>query len=558
MLENFNMNKNPVIGIIGGTGKMGTFFRHLFEKDGLTVLIAGRSTPLTYQQLCQKSDIVIISVPFDKTNETIKSISKDLKSNSLLVNFSSIQEPGFFEMSKTGTPFLGIHPLFGPLVTSLEGQVFAFCKGKENHWGQFLKQYFESKNAKVIFLDPQEHDKQMALVQGLIHLSNILIGMTLKNSKIVSEISTPIFRLQTLILGRVFSQNSNLYENILMENQQFLKILESIENNFTQLKKLINNKNRDEFAKTFDEIKSSLGQFIKVAENKTANILNIIDKQPIKTHYALNPITNIKDLTIAFLGPSGTYSEQAANNSFPKAQNFLPAKTIGEVFDFVNSGKADFGVVPSENLIEGMVKETIASLIQFPLEICGEYVLPIHHCLLSFGKDKSNIEVIKSHPQALGQCRNYLKINFSNARIESQNSTVSAIETDHSPNTGFIASSQAAKLYNLSILDTNIGDNKNNQTEFFIVGHNKVSENPRKSILLLSAYDRVGVLRDILNIFADKDLNLSKISSIPSGDKAGEYLFFIEVNINKKYPEYQKALKDLEQYCQSIRILGEI
>lgn len=553
------MKNLPTIGIIGGTGKMGSFFRHFFEKEGFEVLIAGRKTLISYRELCEKSDIVFVSVPISETTHVIKKILLWLKKDALLSDFTSLKQASTKAMKKRLGPYLGIHPLFGPLITSLEGQVIVFCPGEiKSTKIEFLKTLFEKNGARVIILKPEEHDKQMAFIQALIHFINIGLGITLSKPeiKINSELSTPLFRLQSLIIGRIFGQPASLYSDISMENPQAKKVINEYLKQAQNLSILISKKDKDRFSKIFSKTEQTLGPFIKVAEQKTTDILNIIDKQPIKSNISRLKI-NSEDIKVAFLGPEGTYSNLVTNKIFPKAKTLLATKTIDEVFSRVNSGEVDFGIVPSENSIEGSVKETVDCLIDYPLEIVANYNLPINHFLLSKSNKITNIKVIKSHPQALGQCRNWIKVNLPWAKVENALSTVAAIEGS-SDQTAFIASEQAAKKYKLNILAKNIGDNKNNQTEFYVISQQKNNLIPNKAILLLSVYDRVGILKDILEVFALNNLNLTRILSIPSGSKMGDYLFLIDVEIKSKLKNYKKALVQLKQYCPMIRTLGEV
>lgn len=552
---------NPIIGIIGGTGRIGNFFKLFFEKDGLKVLIAGRNTSLTYQKLCQQSDIVFISVPINFTTSTINQILPFLKKDSLLVDLASLKSESMEAMSKSKTAYLGIHPLFGPLITSLEGQVIVFSKGKDNKWVKFLKDYFENKKSKVILIDAKTHDKQMALIQGLVHLTNITLALTLTNSKtkLSKELSTPVFRLQQLVMARIFGQPSELYENILMENPLFIEVLDELNKNLSNLTKIIKDKDRSKFNNLYTKTQQILGSFIKVAEQKTTSILNMIDTQPTKIKLQKISVTS-SNAKVAYLGPEGTYSHSATKSFFPKSK-LIPVKTISDVFEEVNNGIVDFGVVPSENMIEGVVKETLGNLIDYPIEVLACYNLPIKHALLSHGKDLNKIKTVISHPQALGQCRNWLKTNLPNAKIETANSTVSAILETKDQSVAFISPQDSAKKYKVNTLVKDIGDKKNNQTEFFVISthqSNLFKQPKTKALLLLTVFDRVGVLKDILDTFAQRGLNLSKIVSIPSGNQVGEYMFLIEVGIKNMQPEYKSCLKRLEQHCHTIRILGEI
>lgn len=550
------------IGIIGGTGKMGSFFHTFFQQKGLNVLISGRTTKLTQEELCQKSDIVIISVPLDIAPQKIKEVISQVKTDTLLVDFSSLQQTTNNALKKFNGPSVSIHPLFGPLVKSIENQAFSFTEnGSSNKKIEFLKDLFSKNGAKIITLLAEEHDKQMAQIQALVHLSNIALAKTLTDtgSNIHKDLSTPLFRLQSLVIGRILGQSSELYENILMENPEFIPILKTYLKNIQLMENFIEKKDKHKFEKVYTTIQKKLGSFIQVAEQKTSEVLSLIDKQPIK-HNLKEVETNLKNASVAYLGPEGTYSYQAAKAMFPKTEKLIPVKTITDVFDAVNSGETDYGVVPSENLIEGVVKDTLNNMIDYPIHILAEFALPIHHALISYGSDPLEIKIIKSHPQALGQCKNWLKSNFPNTPIESASSTLAAI-AEENPEVGIIAGKLAAEKYGLNILRENIGDNPNNQTTFYAISTSDKDifiQKKTKAIMLLSVHDRIGILRDILDTFASKSLNLSRIVSIPSGQKAGEYMFLIDTTISDKEDNLEEVIKGLKQYCTQIRVLGKV
>ena len=269
----------------------------------------------------------------------------------------------------------------------------------------------------------------------------------------------------------------------------------------------------------------------------------------------------MKKLKIGFLGPKGTFSHQAAIKILSEKNLFVSLPTIKQIFERVNNQEIDFGVVPVENTIGGIVSETINSLINYPLKVNGSFNVRIEHSLLSPTKNKRNIEIIKSHPQALEQCRGWLEKNLPKIKLETVPSTIFPILERKNKNIGFICSKIAAKVYNLNILAKNIEENRDNFTKFYLIssGIDKKLQKQlkaKKTLILLTVYNRVGILRDILDVFAKENLNLTAIHSIPSRVKPWDYLFFIEIQAPLSCLKIKKALKAIQKYCPVIKLLG--
>jgi chorismate mutase/prephenate dehydratase len=198
-------------------------------------------------------------------------------------------------------------------------------------------------------------------------------------------------------------------------------------------------------------------------------------------------------------------------------------------------------------------------LVDSSLYVCGSLVLPIHHQLLSKEKKLSDIYTVVSHPQALAQCKKWLDEKLPNVKIIAMDSTTAALESIKK-NYGYIASKHAAKVYNIPVLAQNIEDTLSNTTRFYIISLRPqkltgISNN--RTLLFLTVYNRVGILRDILNVLAQHNLNLLKLESRPSQEKLWDYHFFVEIEAKEDDPTVTKALTDLEDYCPVIRILGQ-
>ncbi|MDP3052673.1 MAG: prephenate dehydratase [bacterium] len=558
-------SQKPIIGIIGGTSQFGQWFKSFFEINGLKVLIASRKTDLTSVELAKTADIVIVSVPLRATLGVIKEIRKYLHPDALLADFTSLKEKSLKEMMKAGCGVLGIHPLFGPLSPSIKNQLIVFCLGRQNRWVDYLKNIFEKNGAKVIFTTSEEHDQQMAIIQALTHFTNIVLARTIQKEKlsILDAYATPVFRLQSILMGRILGSNPELYAELEMENPFFLKILREFFSESRRLGLLVKNKDYRKFIKIFSQTADSMKNFIPIAQLKSTEIISLIEHQPIeiKKQKRIFNLKAKKNIKLAFLGPEGTYSHRAALDVFPNKTDLIACPTIAKIFEIINSGEFDFGIVPAENSSEGIIEETLDNLIDYPLSVLGSYNLDIHHCLLGRTDNFGKIKTIKSHFQPLAQCKNWLSKNFPQAILETTSSSTQAILSTNDLGTAFIASREAAKKYGLKILAENIEDKKSNTTQFYVLSKSVYPEISRqlkakKTLILIAVYDRPGVLRDILNSFASREINLSKLHSRPSAVGRWNYYFFLEVEALPENKNLKEALKGIKKYCAVLRILG--
>ncbi|MFN6537692.1 MAG: prephenate dehydratase [Nostoc sp. EkiNYC01] len=278
-------------------------------------------------------------------------------------------------------------------------------------------------------------------------------------------------------------------------------------------------------------------------------------------------------ISIAHLGPPGTYSEQAAvfyvnwlgKNTGVEAI-LCPYPSISQSLHAVADGQAHLAVVPVENSIEGSVTMTLDTLWQLDnLQIQLALVLPIVHTLISCATSLDKIKTVYSHPQALAQCQGWLERFLPTIQIIANNSTTEALQQlEQDPTTAAIASSRAAQLYNLPILASGINDYPENFTRFWVVSQGEANAGSQKSkpdashtSLAFSVPANVpGALVKPLQIFAQLGINLSRIESRPTKRSLGEYLFFIDVEADAKETQMQSALAELSIYTEILRILG--
>ena len=264
---------------------------------------------------------------------------------------------------------------------------------------------------------------------------------------------------------------------------------------------------------------------------------------------------------IGYLGPAGTYTEQAALLYAPDAE-LQPYPTISAVGAAVVADELDSGVVPIENSLEGSVTFTLDLLIaQSGLSICNEVVIPIDHYLVAPpGVSADSVEVIYSHPQALAQCRAYLGEHFPTVAREASLSTVAAVIDMQSSRVpaAAICPQRATEIYDVRILAQSIQDNSANQTRFVALAHDDhpPTGHDRTSISFAFAIDRPGNLYHAIGEFAERNINLVKIESRPTKRELGRYVFLIDCDGHRDEPEVAAALQGLREYADVFKILG--
>jgi len=264
---------------------------------------------------------------------------------------------------------------------------------------------------------------------------------------------------------------------------------------------------------------------------------------------------------IGFLGPAGTYTEEATLQYDSQAE-LLPFPSIAAIGQAVTSGLTEQGVVPIENSLEGSVTFTLDLLISQPgLSIRDEIVLPIEHFLLALpGTQFSDIQVIYSHPQALAQCRDFLEKHFPQAQQGASLSTVAAVTDLRNSElpAAAIAPRRAAELHDMEIIGQNIQDSPNNVTRFVVLaGEDHPSTGRDKTSICFSfEQDSPGVLYQALGEFASRNINLAKIESRPTKESLGQYIFLIDCDGHRQDPLVKEALEAVAGKVSMLKILG--
>jgi len=266
-----------------------------------------------------------------------------------------------------------------------------------------------------------------------------------------------------------------------------------------------------------------------------------------------------RTLEVAFLGPEGTFTEAAVLKHFGHAVRSRPLATIGEVFQQVEAGQVDYGVVPVENSTEGMVSHTLDSFLGSPLKICGEVELKIELQLLARGKPSpGQIQRIVAHQQALAQCRHWLDRHWPGVPREPVSSNgEGARRAAEEPGTAAVAGRMAAERYGLTALAEDIQDYPDNATRFLVIGQESVPPSGRdKTSLVVSTHNRPGALFELLEPFHRQGISLTRIDTRPSRTQAWAYVFFIEFEGHQDDEVTRDILEQLKERSMLLKPLG--
>ncbi len=267
-------------------------------------------------------------------------------------------------------------------------------------------------------------------------------------------------------------------------------------------------------------------------------------------------------LTIAHLGPAGTYAETATIAYIESTQldaELCPYPTIPQAIEALEAGQVDLAVVPVENSLEGSVNTTLDSLWRSTqdLQIQRALVLSIEHQLVTLAQDFSQIQKVYSHPQALGQCQWWLDRHLPEAQRISTNSTTEILaHLGELPKAAAISSPRAAQLYGLPVLAGPIGDQPDNQTRFLVLGYPPATIGTHTSLVFTLPANRPGALLAALEQFARRNINLSRIESRPTKRSLGEYLFFVDIEANGSEPLLAEVVQELTTCVEKIKSFG--
>lgn len=264
-------------------------------------------------------------------------------------------------------------------------------------------------------------------------------------------------------------------------------------------------------------------------------------------------------MKIAFQGERGAYSEMASLQHFSTAIELIPCKTLSDVFEIIENDQVDYAVVPIENSIEGSVNETYDLLVNTKKMVCNEIYFRVVHCLISYNdSDLSKIKAVYSHPQALGQCRNFLQKNsITPIPFYDTAGSVKMLKEFPIENAGAIASERAAETYDMKIIEKGIEDNKNNYTRFIVLaGKDAEPTGNDKTLAIFSTKHVPGALYKVIGEFASRNINLTMIVSRPTKEKPWEYNFYVDFEGHRKDEKVRECLEQLKDNTEFLKVLG--
>ncbi len=529
---------------------MGQAFKKHLEKKGYEVLVSGRSTELTHEQLAKQADIVIISVPISNTVEIIEKIAPHLRPKTILADFTSIKaEPLYAMLSAHAGPVVGLHPVFGPENVS-PGQTIVICPGRDEKAQKKVEQVFSDFH--LIELEAKEHDKAMALVQGLQHFLETAFAATTAKMQIPLDtllaVSSPIYRVQMDLVGRIIGQNERLYDEIVHGTKMSTQTIQL----FLEVAQKIAADGSPEFLQAFRDGREYFGDFCSQAKRESNEIIDFLaSRSAQKLHADQAESEEITDLGV--LGPELTWSDLAAQKFYTdKSKRLYPS--FPAIFAGLQNNEIAAALLPIENKIAGTVRQVWEGIAADDLWISRVIDLPIAHVLAA--PQKQHIETIFAHDSALAQCRKYLAAQYPKAQqIPVASNSEAIVRARSMPGAAAICSQQAAELAEFAILAEHIADRDGNATRFALVqkktGTKKLG-GERLTTIFFGLKNVSGALFGILKIFADANINLVRLESMPTGDGFAEYAFFID--FEGEYTD-ELAIK-LERLTTDLRVLG--
>jgi len=343
----------------------------------------------------------------------------------------------------------------------------------------------------------------------------------------------------------------NLRKKIDEIDHQLVKLLNERARVVVEIGKLKNKTDKPVYAP--DREKDVFARIVKANEGPLPNrCLKAIWRELMSGSFVLE-----RPLRIGYLGPAGSFSHTAAMLKFGQSVEYESLADIKSIFDEVSKGHCDLGLAPVENTMGGGVIETLDALVDSDVKVCAEVLMAIHHNLLG-NCALEDVEKVYSKPEVFAQCRNWLSATFKEAKTIPVASTAKAAQlAAEEPKAAAIGSIIAAELYRLRVICENIEDNTNNVTRFLVISKEDAKPSGEdKTALVFSTSDKPGALSDVLDVFKQYGINMTKVESRPSRKKQWEYYFLVDILGHRADKHIQEGLEESRKHCLQLSILG--
>ncbi len=268
-----------IVAILGGRGGMGQIFRAEFEKSGDTVLVLGRFNKTEWPSLLQRADLCVVSVPIDVTGDIIQEVGPLLRPDAILTDFTSIKKnPMEAMLAAHKGPVVGLHPMFGPGVQGCRGQKVVICDGRKPECYGWLMERLENWGAETLRSTPEEHDRMMVVVQTLRHFAHFAFGYHLMKEGVevrrTLDFSSPVYRLEIEMVGRMFGQDGMLYAEIMSSDPERREAIQRMQKSFTEAAQIVTTKSTTEINEVFKKVTAFFGDFCEEALVESSRLIN--------------------------------------------------------------------------------------------------------------------------------------------------------------------------------------------------------------------------------------------------------------------------------------------
>ncbi len=336
--------KTPTIGIIGGRGAMGRLFSGFFRARGHAVYVSDLDTPMNNEEVISRSDVVLVSVPLHQAVEILSELAPYFRPQQLVLEICSLKVGPMAALERSSAWYVGLHPMYGPYVSDFRGQTMIVCRGRipEPHW-LWLLRLLEDSGLKIHICSAEEHDRMMAVIQLIPHLATVVLGHSLRQLGVdiqnSLQFTSPIYRLELDLIGRLFAQDPRLYAAIGMQNPYKKEALSALCKAFDSTVRSVSDNRWDTFLRSFEDTRNYLGDFCIQALEETNRLLTW--HHNAKNHRSSTKTNSVKGKSVqqANPAPSGhsipagsfseiTISRGSARNLSQRLQNSFPDRSL--------------------------------------------------------------------------------------------------------------------------------------------------------------------------------------------------------------------------------------